>query len=204
MQVVTGNSTTFAAMTFGMPSVETFNYIEQLGAQFDARVSDNALSRINEVKDYYKVITLNDVMESLRAANNGLESLALPNRVMHLVTLSELQNAPDVMLPWIMANPVVRDHYNRNAIEGYGDRFNDVFGDCLGDANPLYQAAVNGIFREDENGDYNCEIFMDVVNDETLSIDMSDQMSVIDTWSDLEVFIHRGDRDPTSPFNGKL
>ena len=204
MRVVRGDTTTFQALTWGVPSQETFNYLSQLGESFDRNISDTAKFRIGEVQQFYKTIGLDEALAALRAAQDGLDNISLPNRILTCNNLSELQHAPDAMIPWIMANPVVYEKYQHNEIEGYGDRFDDYFSDVLGDTRPLYQAAVHGLRREVGDGDWKMELFADVSCDESLQIDMRDQLAIMATWNEVEYQLSLNDRDPTSQFNGKL
>jgi hypothetical protein len=207
MQVVNVNSgnseAAFQAMTFGVPSRETFDYFDQMSVSFNNNLSVTARNHFAEVEQLYKVITIDDAMNALRNLQNGYEALSLPNRIIPLKNLEELQHAPDVMLPWLMANPTARTLFDNNQIEGYGDRFLDIHGDLLGDTTVLYQAAVHGIRREVE-GEYCMELFAEISSDPTMQIDMGEQLSVLDSWNELEHHLKQGDRDPTSPFNGKM
>jgi hypothetical protein len=129
MQVVNVNSgnseAAFQAMTFGVPSRETFDYFDQMSVSFNNNLSVTARNHFAEVEQLYKVITIDDAMNALRNLQNGYEALSLPNRIIPLKNLEELQHAPDVMLPWLMANPTARTLFDNNQIEGYGDRFLD-------------------------------------------------------------------------------
>lgn len=203
MRVVRGDSTTFHAKTFGVPARETFDYLNQMGMDFNSSISDEARLRFTEVKSFYKTVSFDDALSALRNAVSGTDALSLPNRVMPLVSLAELQHAPDVMLPWIMAHPQLRELYAHNSCEGYGDRFIDYFSEVLGDTRPLYKAAVNGLRRE-VNGEYQMEIFAEVRSEQSLQIDMNDQLSVMATWDEIDYQLSLNDRDPTSPFDGKL
>lgn len=208
MQVVNvpaGNSeAAFQAMTFGVPARETFDYFDQMGASFNQNLSDTARNHFAEVEQFYKVITIDDAMNALQNLNSGLNNLALPNRIMPLRNLDELQHAPDAMLPWLMANPMARNLFDNNQIEGYGDRFIDLHGDLLGDTTVLYQAAVHGIRREMSDGEYQMEIFPEISSDKTMQIDMGEQLAVLNSWNTLEHHLEQQDRDPTSPFGGKM
>lgn len=205
MRVVKGNDVTFQALTWGMPSTETFNYLNQMSESFDRNISDTARFRLNEVSSYYKTTSLDEALAALRGAQSSLDSLTLPNRIMFCFTLEELQHAPDAMLPWIMANPVVRHKYEHNEIEGYGDRFVDYFDELLGDSYPLEKAAVNGLRRQvGDTDEWIMHHYPEVNTDEALQLDMGDQLRIMGTWNELEYQLSLNDRDPTSPFNGKL
>ena len=103
-----------------------------------------------------------------------------------------------------MANPAIREKYQNNELEGYGERFVDLYDDLLGDTTMLYQVAVNGIRREVGEDDWQMEIFPEVKTDLHMQIDMDEQISVIDTWYSSDLLVATGDRDPTSPFNNSL
>ena len=48
------------------------------------------------------------------------------------------------------------------------------------------------------------ELFAGVSCDESLQIDMRDQLAIMATWNEVEYQLSLNDRDPTSQFNGKL
>lgn len=195
---------TFQALTFGVPARETFDYFDQMNVSFNQNLSMEARNHFAEVEQFYKVITIDDAMGALENLRSGLDNLALPNRIIPLRTLDELQHAPDAMLPWLMANPMARNLFENNQIEGYGDRFLDLYDDVLGDTTPLYQAAVHGVRREFGEDDFRMEIFAEISSEPSLQIDMSEQLSILNSWDSLEYHLKAGDRDPTSPFNGKM
>lgn len=194
----------FQALTFGVPARETFDYFDQMNTSFNLNLTDSARNHFAEVEQFYKTITIDDALGALRNLENGLDSLDLPNRIIGLMNLESLQHAPDVMLPWLMANPLAREMYNNNQIEGYGDRLVDYYDDVLGDTTVLHQAAVHGIRREFGEDDFRMEIFAEISSDPSMQIDMSEQLAILESWDELEHHLNVGDRDPTSPFNGKL
>ena len=138
MQVVYGNEATFQMMTFGVPSASTFDYFQEKSRSFDLNVSNTALLKVNEVQDFYKGISLDAALDALRAAKSSLGSLEIPDMILALTSLEELQAPPDAMVPWIMANPTVREMYLNNECEGYGERYLDYYADALG-TNPAGQ-----------------------------------------------------------------
>ena len=204
LNVSGSGETVFQGLTTGMPARETMNYFSQMGSLFDSNLTSVARDHFQEINQFYKAITIDEANAALRNLQVGLDSLALPNHIIHLRNLEELQHAPDVMIPWIMANPVVRDLFENNQIEGYGDRFNDIHGDLLGDTTPLHQAAINGIRMYDGTENSTMTIFAECSKGSELSIEMPDQISVIDSWADINHYLANGDRDPTSQYNGKL
>ncbi len=204
MQVVYGNEATFQMMTFGVPSASTFDYFQEKSRSFDLNVSNTALLKVNEVQDFYKGISLDAALDALRAAKSSLGSLEIPDMILALTSLEELQAPPDAMVPWIMANPTVREMYLNNECEGYGERYVDYYADALGTNHALYRAAVHGLWRENKDGEYQCEIFGDVLADESLQIDMREQLEIMQTWDELEYFLAQRGADPTSPFGNKL
>ena len=194
----------FQAKTFGIPSQETFQYLNQISNQFQSSILPEARMHFQEVEKFHRVITFDDAIQALKGLERSMDSFSLGNRIRPLSTLEEIQNAPDIMIPWIMANPTIREKYQNNELEGYGERFVDLYDDLLGDTTMLYQVAVNGIRREVGEDDWQMEIFPEVKTDLHMQIDMDEQISVIDTWYSSDLLVATGDRDPTSPFNNSL
>ena len=48
------------------------------------------------------------------------------------------------------------------------------------------------------------EIFPEISSDKTMQIDMGEQLAVLNSWNTLEHHLEQQDRDPTSPFGGKM
>lgn len=203
MQIIEGGDILFKSMTFGLPSMETFNYFQELGRDFSSRITSVAKSKLDEVSHLYKAITLNDMANSLKGLINNLENFKLPNVIMQLDSLAELQNAPDVMIPYIMANPTIHKLYERNMVDGYSSIFVGM-GENSDGSNPLYQSVMNGIRTQDEDGEYWTHYYSDVRVGDLPNLELEQQVNILATWDALDYFISLGDCDPTSRYNSKL
>lgn len=203
MQIIEGDDVTFRAMTFGLPNQETFDYFRELGREFGNRVSETVKAKVDEIAGLYKVITLNDALNSMKAVVNNFDNFKLPEVFMELSTLSELQNAPQVMIPFIMANPTVHEMYHRNMVEGYSGLLKGL-GENPEDENPLYQSVTNGITLEDENGEFWTKFYSDVRCGDLPQLSFDEKLAIMKTWESLDYFISLKDCDPTSRYNSKL
>lgn len=203
MRVIYGDHNTFRALTHGVPSQSTLDYFAQEAAIFDSRVDSIVLEHVAETEDFFATMQIEEAIASLRAAGNAVASDFLPNQIFELMSIDEIQNAPDIMVPWIMANPVLDEMRRDNRIEGYGDRFTEFCSEFLGDSHPLYQHVVDGLWIEQADGTHECTMYAAARADEELQLDMKQQLAILNTWG-RAVELLEGERDPTSPFNAML
>ena len=56
------------------------------------------------------------------------------------------------MVRYLMSEPTTR-HNTQQPMEGYGDRYVDPYPDRIGEDDPVYRAVMDGIWRENDEGD---------------------------------------------------
>lgn len=196
VMVVSAPSSTFGAMIFGTPSQSSLDYMHTTGNMFTASLNQYAQTFYQNYSDAYRRISYTEDLQLIKAAMRAADNYMLPNRIMHYTSIGELQNAAPIMQSWIMANPVVRELWFSNQLDGYSGSYTNWYGNAVGMDHVEYQAAVNGVYR-DVDGMMQCEIYPLCPHE----MEIQDQVQILGTWIEIEDYIKRKKEDPTSRFN---
>lgn len=203
VQWVGGNADTFSSLVYGAPAQATFEFMDQTMNNFRTNMTEQASAFFANCENVYRRVDNSESMRLIRAALRGLETFMLPDRIQPLQRMAELQHAPLTMMPWVMANPMVRTMWQNNQVEGYNGKYVDLYGDVVGDHHREFRGAVNGLWRE-YNGEMRCDLYADIQCEPELQLTMREQVDINLTWIDLEAYLHDKKDDPTSRFNAKL
>lgn len=105
-----------------------------------------------------------------------------------LTTMDEIQSAPPMMVPYIMAAPMLDEMLGSSSIYGYGDSYVRPSPEDIED-NPYYQSVMNGMIV----GDTATQYFID----EAVELSSERQFTILDIWKSAEELLDLG-IDPTS------
>jgi hypothetical protein len=125
-----------------------------------------------------------------------------PNQITSLYELHDLQNAPPVMQRWIMAEPTLRDYYNRQTCVGYGELYENIHGDVRGETHYDYRRVMDGVGVETEDGWYAAQ-YPDELMEGDRDLTHLEQVGILETWDAVRFFINQK-RDPSDPEDGLL
>lgn len=121
------------------------------------------------------------------------------------VDIEAIQHLPDIMIDYVMANPVISDYYDRQQIAGFDERYKDPYPKLRGEDNPIYRAVMNGVFVETGNDDEMvCKEWIGCDEQDRYTLDLFDQVSIMETWNSTIAWIKHGGEDPTSANNAAL
>lgn len=210
LTIIEGNADTFSAVACGAPDPLTAQWCLQ-------RNEAIAQTMLPEARDFF-ASTVGTVFDTIQYSNIGRMAKALvrkvdaswlPDLIQPLTTMAYLQNPPTCMIDFIMAEPTVRKMYYNQQLAGYDGRWEDpIHEDIKSTESILYKAVVNGVYIPVEGTEE--EICVEWLGEfdepETahLSLDLADQVSIMETWAHLRAAISRGKEDPTSPANAML
>lgn len=132
------------------------------------------------------------------------------DRIKRLVTLGELQQAGDVMRPYIMATPEVARRYHAGELSGYEGDYVDQYGpDRVGFFNPTYCQSIDSVLIEETNSEdereyaiYDFQRFGDPSITERLSA--RERLDISATRRALLAELAEGMLDPTSVWNDMI
>lgn len=206
IQVIYGGEDAFNALVYSSEQnpVNTNYFQNQINS------ISNSLSSIGQTffantQAIYNQINNSEALRIARAAVSQAKTLFQPNRIIDIRTMENMQNAPVVMQRWIMANPLVREMYHKQQIDGYSDSYKDMFPNQIGENHYDYRRVMDSVVQDSSNDD---EWFVRYYPDEILEGDKElshdEKVSVLNTWSIAEMFVKAGKSDPTSVWDSQM
>lgn len=204
-RVFYGDEHVFSTMLHGETDPYTRRFLESQHID-EGRFRGIAGDLHNRVKGLYERIHDSDLLARTRAAIRKIEGVFTPDDIRPLRTIGALQQARPRMRRVIMANPYVRELYQKQRIEGYSKYYKDDFPTRPTDELIEYQQVMSGIVEVSEEGDTSYELYMDVEHEthDEISMDMDQQVDSILTWNETIRLIRKGKEDPTSTINSFL
>lgn len=134
------------------------------------------------------------------AVMDGGDTTVGESTIQELDNIISIQRAGRTMVPFVMADPVVRDLYHRGRAEGYNGFYEDRQPTVSKDGHYEYMLATDGMVTEE--GDV-VEHFFDIkTGDRPLTV--GEQVAIANTWDCLHELLDMGQQDPTSPLGELL
>ena len=181
----------------GRPSHDTTQWLHDREAQIFQFSDQNTKLFFEQARSLNNVIDF-DLAEQLRRKINTREGQTWSSHeVQPLHTIEQIQTASPMMQRWIMANPVVRERYLGQTLEGYAESYVNMQGNSVGVDQYDYRMVTNGLVHTPDDEDYHfTNYFEDVEGENPLS--MMDRIDILSTWDRVNYFLEEGDEDPTS------
>lgn len=206
MRFIEGGDLVFDALAYGTDvPTSTSNYFQNEIASISNTLNAAGQSFFSNVKSLYDNINNSDAIRMARNAIQAAATLFLPDTVTPLISLAQFQTAGLVMQRYVMANPVVRQAYHAQRIDGYSDTYVDRHPKDIGENHYDYRRVMNAVVQTDEEADtWFVKFYPDelVEGDKELSHD--EKVDIIKTWDLMEMFINAGENDPTSVYGSKM
>lgn len=206
--VCVGGVDDFNAAAFGRKHPGTLrflenqvNYAENLMSNFTA-AGAQFMSRAREV---YERFNGAEALRLAKAAANKFNSAFQQDAIKPLAYLEEMQSACLTMQRWIMADPVIREMYHRQRVDGYSDTYVDMHPGTAGACHYDYQRVMDGmIVQNDEEQNWSFTNFYDPQHEDDHVLDHVDKADIVSTWDAVRVLLSMNEEDPTDPYCGKL
>ena len=206
----------FDALVFGAPMQNNLDYFNQqyqnfiqnanqfvgdLGAKFVQAAS-------NIYNNYVSPTAIQRIKSILRQTDIHDEH---SKAIVPLMNLEDIQRASLTMQRWVMANPVVRERYHNQQLDGYSDTYLDMDPGSIGMTHYDYRMVTEGTVEiitnehDEPEGTLYKQYFMDSeLRDGDSLLDLGEKVDIKDTWSIVEAYLRKGDEDPTSSIGGYL
>lgn len=208
IEFIDGDSNAFTAMAYGAPDPLTVQWCEQRSASFMQNIIPEAREFFtNTANTVFDSLAYNEISRMAKAMTRKLSTAWLADMIQPLNTIAMIQHAPSSMLPWIMAEPTIRDMYHRQELAGYDERYNDPIPKEINSyESPLYLAVHNGVYMPSEDGEDHVAVeYLGEFDQGTEHyLDLADQMAIMETWNHLKSLISKRKEDPTSAANAML
>jgi hypothetical protein len=212
-QVIEGGPSVMNALIYGETHPSVMQYVHDAYDRVSARVNDVGRAMLESANNLYQATVSTSAYRLARAALRKLEDGSLLDKIMPLLTVSRLQNAPGKMVPWVMCEPSVKRKWLEGRCEGYGDEYVDVNDGKVGVQDSLWRAVYSGMAMcegdvEIEDPDVAAEpnwgavtYWDDDVEELNLSSDTQDDITAT---HDVVRLAMTGVDDPTSRWNAAL
>lgn len=210
MQIVYGDAGTFDDLVYGTRiHPGTMNYMQQQVdnvMEMSRTLADAGKSFFADARSVFNEFNGSEAMRRARAAVRKVGSLFQRNEVVELTEIGRIQNAPQVMQRFIMAEPTVRRAFHAQRIDGYSDSYVDIHKQDIGITHPDYRKVISGVMMDDDEYDTKTTLCFDDdgddLDDPPLAIDQ--KADILSTWDATRHLLELGDEDPTSIFGNKL
>lgn len=167
------------------------NYCSNLGTQLKG-FAENIMERYHTFYDY-------NLMAKINAVKNQMNNIWQNDTIKTLKSLHEIQQAPQAMIPWIMAHPFLRASYQREGCYGYGEAYLNNYPTGVGESHYDYRRVMNGVVDDGKYTNYHEKIDLrDLLN-------VFEKNNIRYTWKIIDGLIEKGNSDPTDPWgNGTI
>lgn len=205
MAIIYGGADAFDAVVYGEQSHHNTNFFRNQMQMLTQPLISANLVFVEKAKELYERFEGSDAMKLARSALRAVSSVLMRDTVYYHAPGIHTQMAQPVMQRWIMANPMIRQMYHEQKLDGYSESYMDVDPGKIGEAHYDYRRVMDGVlvFGQGEEDWWRTE-FIEETHDWDLELGIQDKADIIDTWSAIEAFVKGGSRDPTSVWNTKL
>ena len=201
-----GTSNEFVAQWYGIPDPNTISYLQAEQSRFNTSMLPVSSGLFRDIANsVFQTIDYEAMLRATRAMARKMGTLFMENEVQYLSTIGELQHAPLIMQQWLMAEPLTRQMYFNQQLDGYSDTYRTE-DKSIGLEHVDYCKVVDGLFLENESGDLVMHNIFGLYNeaDNVRPLDITEQVDILDSWARLRAHLKIGKEDPTSKYNSML
>lgn len=222
-QVIHGGSpTTFNLLVYPEQSSSIQQYIQHqlqtFSSQVSGAVNSYAQTFVDRAKELYGQYNNSAVIQAARATLRAASAVFHPNSIVMFDSIESLQAASPLMQRYLMADPVVRQYYFDQRIDGYSDTYKNLHGKVSGDQHYDFRRVTDGVvFTEQEYAELHGKDYDE--NDSQygwISVSYSEDMlggdrelktfeqhDILSDWQLQRAFLKKL-QDPTNPYGGDV
>lgn len=201
--VIQGGHDTLDAMNYVQPSASTQNFFAQklqqwgqVAQQTGSTFMQNVVTQVQELAKFDLAAKANALAHKNHAFWHG-------DNIRPLRTLGELQQAPNMMVRWMMAQPDYRRRYLDNTCEAYGNKFVNYQGNDVGIDQQDYRTLYNGTIVTSNDKQY-YRNFMEEHDEQDVNLSVEQRFDILESHELFKAHLDCNDRDPGDPWNGRL
>ena len=204
MSVIYGGLDAFDSLLYPNQHPNNDRFIQsQFNENITTSLNDVGRTFISKAKETYERLKSSEVMRVAKAALNQASGLFMPNKIMEIRTIEQMQVAQPIMQRWIMAEPQIRQMYNDKLCHGYADTYFDINPGTVAETDYNYRAVMDGVIVDQKDGSWKAKSYgQDLIEDDE-PLTVFDQFTILKVWDNAKLFMATG-IDPTDPWNGKL
>lgn len=204
MQLQYGATDAFDALAYGESHPGTVEFLRNQYDNVAGLITDAGRAFFDRSRQTFEHFNSNAALNFARKVVQKLAGSDISvDRISFLSDLQQLQKATLTMQRWNMANPVIRQRYLDQRLDGYSDTYINIHGTDIGWYHYDYRRAVEGLGWTDKEGHEHWTQFDDELLDGDRRLMLSEQVDIKDTWSIQNALLKFGD-DSTDPEGGQL
>lgn len=222
-QVIQGGSpTTFNMLVYPEQSASIQHYIQNqiqtFSSQVCGAVGSYAQTFVDRAKQLYEQYNNSAVIQAARATLRAASAVFHPNSIVAFESLESFQAAAPLMQRYLMADPVMRQYYFDQRIDGYADTYKNIHGKVSGDQHYDFRRVTNEVvFTEEEYAqlhgkEYNEEeskygwisvSYSEDILEGDRDLKTYEQHDILADWQLQRAYLKQL-QDPTNPFGGDV
>jgi hypothetical protein len=204
VMIVQGDNNLFKGLVYGVDrNPGTMAYLQQQAQHFSGALTDFGQQFAQGVQALHDSFNSSEAMRIARAALRRFDAMFLPDKIMYLESLGNLQNAPIAMQRWIMAHDGTRKMYHEQRLDGYSATYQDMWPSQRNLDHVDWRMIHNGIMMETEDGHVMTH-WLDDVQEGDVTLRFDQQCDILDTHAVQDAYIELGQDDFTDRSGGKL
>ena len=203
MPVFIGSPEDASAALFTSPSNAAMAYINQSVNNFMSYGSSIPSAIGSTIKQKHQELVNSSLSRKVEAMRYKINNLWSDDVIRTMHSIGDIQQTPDVMVRWVMANPTIRNLYHQDRVEGFGDRYVDREPQYVGSNQYDYRRIMDGVVCVNKDTDTaSYTTYHEEMIDNDVVLTSIEKASVKMAWDIIENGIEEGDdRDSTSDWN---
>jgi len=204
INLIYNHDNAFDAIVYGEQHPANLEFFRQQTRSLSETLTDAGRNFFSNVQQLHEQFNGSEAMRLTKAAIRASKSLFKPDIISSIFDVGEMQQAQPIMQRFIMANPVIRQMYHDQRCDGFGDSYVDMEPGKISDGHYDYRRVMHGMVQESEVDDWTASFYMEDLHEGDKHLTMDEKVDVLQTWEIIEMFMAKGNEDPTSPFNNLL
>lgn len=210
VQLVAGGPEMFDAMLFRESHQGTIDFIANQFANTRNMLVGAGTAFMEKARSVFEEVNSSEAIRRARALARSVENLWEKDDIKSIWELADFQNAKPTMQRWVMANPVVRELFHAQRLDGYSDTYLDMEPGCRGADHYDYRMVMDGVIvdtapeKEGEEAGWSYRVFCEEIKEDDRLLDPAEKDMILMSWEAAEAILNMEIDDPTSPVGGKL
>lgn len=214
-RLLTADEGLYREIAFGSTSRKLRDFIDgQMERQF-SNLNETGRQWLERAKNRWEDVKESNAMRSIKAAARKVLHGQGADVICELNNIGEFQHARSLNRRYVMTNPLVRNEFIKQRIDGYSNDYIDIEPGSIGDNHRDYRRVMDGIvvykdsddLTEDDVMSY--DVYYDVDDEfdfgiEEEPLEIEEQHAILINWSFAESCLATGGDDFSSKTNGSL
>lgn len=184
--VYDGHLDEFSVLAFGQNNPATVQFLQnryQEVANFGNVLTDFGKQFYQASQRVFEQATGSDAMRFASSVLRKVGNLFQSPEIRSLFDITDVQQAPGHMVPYLMAQPQLLAMFRDQRVEGYSS-FTDSHPTVTGWDHPLYRQVTNGLIRDDDEHDFVISFHYDdeIDNDGRPALSPDQKLDVASAW----------------------